>query len=142
MSLAPTVNFASEGLIDAAVARRLIAACGGAPGWERPAHGKNKLDLQIAKYRAASAHGAPWLILRDFDRDASCPPELIERLQGRPTARFCLRLAVREIETWLLADRAGIARLLRVPVGSITRDLEMLVDPKRYLIDLASEAAP
>ena len=47
------------------------------------------------------------------------------------------RVAVREIEAWLLADREGIADFLGVRLNSITYHPEDLDDPKQELINLA-----
>jgi hypothetical protein len=137
MSSAVRINFASEGMIDAAVARRLICHVGAEPGLERPAHGKHKLDPNISRYRRAATHGHPWLILRDLDRDAACASELMERLGIENTFDFCFRIAVREIESWLIADRYNLSQLLRIPVGKIESDPENLSNPKRHIIDLA-----
>lgn len=137
MLLVVKVNFASEGFIDAAVARRLISHAGAETGLERPAHGKHKLDHAIPKYREAATHGFPWLVLRDLDRDARCPSELMAQLDIASTADFCLRIAVREIESWFIADRRTLADFLRVPVGRIDINPEALSNPKRHIIDVA-----
>lgn len=131
------INFASEGIVDAAIARRLIAHAGAEPGLERPAHGKHKLDPLLQKYRSASEHGAPWLILRDLDRDSACAPELLQHLGVRSADNFCMRIAIREVESWILADRQGLADFLRIPVARVHASPETLPNPKRYVIDLA-----
>src|SRR5665213_1999972 len=61
----------------------------------------------------------PYLLVTDLD-NGECPPDLIENWFGckladypsrkHPNLLFCV--AVREIESWLLADRAGFARFL------------------------------
>lgn len=124
-------------MVDAAIARRLITHAGAEPGLERPAHGKHKLDPLLQKYRNAAEHGTPWLILRDLDRDSPCAPELLQRLGVRPANNFCMRIAVREVESWILADRPGLADFLRVPMARVNTDPEALPNPKRYIIDLA-----
>lgn len=137
MSSEVRINFASEGLVDAAVARRLIAYAGAQLGLERPAYGKHKLDRDIPKYFQAAMHSYPWLILRDLDNDAVCPAALISNFAVDQHEDCCFRIAVREIETWFIADRSGLAEFLRVPVGRIETDPETLIDPKRHIIDLA-----
>lgn len=137
MSQLTRINFASEGLIDAAAARRLITFTGGDVGLERPAFGKHKLDPLIPKYGAAAQTGSPWFIVRDLDFDAPCAPELADRLRRGSHSGLCLRIAVREIESWLLADRSGLADFLKVPEGGINREPESLNDPKRHLVDVA-----
>ena len=44
---------------------------------------------------------------------------------------------MRELESWLLADHKGLARFLRVSVGRIPRDPELIDNPKRALINVA-----
>jgi len=50
---------------------------------------------------------------------------------------MCLRVAVREVESWLLADREQIARFLSVRLSQIPREPDELEDPKRVLISIA-----
>lgn len=48
-----------------------------------------------------------------------------------------MRIAVRETEAWLLADRTRAAQWLGVPEARIPSDVEALPDPKQALIELA-----
>ncbi|MDP1827610.1 MAG: hypothetical protein Q8L48_30340 [Archangium sp.] len=122
-----------EGPTDEPLARALMDDAGLAVFLAKSAQGKTKLDAQLAKY-AAAAERQPWFILRDLDQDAPCAPAWIE---GRPKARwFCLRLAVRETEAWLLADRERFAEFFRVAPTRVPLDPDGLADPKRTLVDL------
>ena len=47
-----------------------------------------------------------------------------------------LRVAVHEVETWLIADKRNFSRFLGIREGRIETNVEEIVDPKRYLIDL------
>jgi hypothetical protein len=44
---------------------------------------------------------------------------------------------VREVESWLLADRRGIAAFLGVSEALVPREPEALLDPKETLVNLA-----
>jgi Domain of unknown function (DUF4276) len=79
------------------------------------------------------------LLLVDLD-NRRCAPSLIADWMGRKIAppRFMFRVAVREIEAWLLADRDTFADFLGVSKSRIARDTESIGDPKRYLLELAS----
>ena len=134
------VNYATEGGVDAAVAERLILYCGASVGLGRVAGGKSKLDPNISRY-VESANSLPWLIIRDLDHDATCAPELRTRLSQRYLPLLCLRIAVREIESWLLADRHSISTFLRVRVGAITTSPEDLPDPKGNVVNLARRSS-
>jgi hypothetical protein len=50
---------------------------------------------------------------------------------------MCFRVVVRAIESWLLADRARIARYLGVSKAIVPDDPDALDNPKQHLINLA-----
>jgi hypothetical protein len=51
------------------------------------------------------------------------------------------RVAVREVEAWLLADRPGIANLIGAHVNQVPARPEQLDDPKQHLLQLAKRYA-
>jgi hypothetical protein len=51
-----------------------------------------------------------------------------------------MRIAVRQIESWLLADRAAIAPFLKVPLARIPNNIEEILDSKRAVVDLAAQS--
>ena len=114
------VSVATEGAVDTAVARRIcsefeleIAAVHG----ER---GKHRLDQSSDGYNAAARYGT-WLVLQDLNTDAECAPHLRERLLASPSAGMVFRIAVRAVESWLMADQASPVRyfpLTPIPVSS------------------------
>lgn len=55
-------------------------------------------------------------------------------------ANLLLRVAVREVEGWLLADAKGIFRFFRIQVSKVPIDVEAIADPKAFLIDLARQS--
>lgn len=101
--------------------------------------GKQWLRQQIGGYRNASAHAA-WFVLVDLDRD-ECPPQLRRNWGDADAARgLCFRVAVRAVESWLLADRDGLAKFLGVARGTLPDWPDATPDPKRVLIDAASRS--
>ncbi len=115
---------------------RLIAEVGGQPG---PMYGKNgKPDLlrRVLGYNSAAVN-SPWVVLVDLDHDAACAPPFCERWLPNPARLMCFRVAVREVESWLLADRESLARFLRVPVARIPEIPETVDDPKQCMVSLA-----
>jgi len=48
-----------------------------------------------------------------------------------------LRAVVRELESWLLSDRNGIADYLKIPMSMVPENPESMSDPKATLIHLA-----
>lgn len=131
------ITAAVEGLVDEAVAKRLIIEAGGSPG---PIYGKNGKPLlrnRIAGYNNAANH-APWMVLVDLDHEADCAPDLCSEWLPTPAPRLCFRVAVREIESWLLSDRERLARFLSVPLARIPNAPETIDDPKQEMVRLAA----
>ena len=84
-----------------------------------------------------AAKRCPFLMLTDLDR-CSCPPQLIEEWLGRPKhPHLLLRVAVREVESWLLGDSKGFSSFLGLRTPFTLDDPEKLDDPKRELLKLA-----
>ena len=50
---------------------------------------------------------------------------------------MCFRVAVREVEAWLLGDHEKLATFLGVAVSRIPRDPEAEMDPKTTMVELA-----
>lgn len=106
------VRFAVEGTTDEPVADRLIREVDMEPMPTFIGGGKTQLDPKLPGYNQAARRSA-WLVLRDLDHDdaGGCVPRLIEDLLGSaPSAGMAFRIAVREVEAWLLADAAGCIR--------------------------------
>jgi len=80
---------------------------------------------------------APWIILIDLDDDDDCAPPYRKSCLPRPAPYMCFRVAVREIESWLLADRERLAKFLSVRVSRIPLDLEKLDSPKSTMVEIA-----
>ena len=83
----------------------------------------------------------PVIILTDLD-NSKHPTALIEKLLGkvkRPE-QLIIRVAVREIESWVLSDRQEISKFLGSSVGKIPEDPDSLPDPKATLLGLAKKA--
>jgi hypothetical protein len=98
--------------------------------------GYGYLRRTIAGWNEA-ARGGPWLVLTDLDR-AECPRALIDEWLPQPQhPNLLFRVAVREVEAWLLADRENLARYLGVSTRLFPPDPDSLPDAKRSLIELA-----
>ncbi len=99
--------------------------------------GAGFLKSNLPSYLSAG-NRRPVLLLTDLD-DAACAPALVvDWMRGMvECAHFMLRVAVREIEAWLLADRTGIHRFLDIPLRRIAGAPEEIANPKRELLLLA-----
>jgi hypothetical protein len=87
-----------------------------------------------------AAKGIPFLIGTDLDT-YECPPALIVDWLQRPRHHNLLvRVAVREAEAWILADKQNFADFLGIRSALISDDVEAIPDPKRELIQLVRKA--
>lgn len=97
------------------------------------------LKKNIAGFNNA-AKSIPFVVLTDLDT-SKCPPALIrEWLPYTKHPNMLFRIAVREVEAWLLADRKGFARYLGIAIESISLDVESIKDPKQTLIELTKKS--
>jgi hypothetical protein len=88
--------------------------------------------------RAAASR--PIMILTDLD-NAHCPSELISTWLQQPMhPNLVIRIAVREVESWLLADSGGLAAYLRINARFIPEHPDELPDPKSTLVSLAAKS--
>jgi hypothetical protein len=102
--------------------------------------GRGNVQRELGAY-AALAEVMPVLIGVDLDGD-DCAPTLLGAW-GRlpPQAGLLLRVAVREIESWVLADQRRVASFIGAAPNEVPRRPDELVDPKRSLLELAREHA-
>lgn len=99
--------------------------------------GKAGIDKRLGGYNNAAKYGH-WFVLRDLDVDAPCAPELLAKLLPSPSPCMCFRVAVRAVESWLLADATAIAKFLKVPRHRVQGSPDDLQNPKAALVRLAS----
>ena len=103
-------------------------------------NGKSLLRKKIEGYNAAARY-APWIVLIDLDSDADCPVRLRDRWLSQPAPHLCFRVAVREIEAWLMADAESLARYLSVERRIVARDPEGIEKPKAAMVELARRSS-
>lgn len=81
----------------------------------------------------------PFFVLADLDED-ECAPVLIKSWMRRPLQQnIVFRIAVREVESWLLADTRGFSQYCRLEYSLIKKKVNKpddLPDPKETLIAL------
>lgn len=138
MTYMHSVGVVVEDELSGAVMRKLIATTGRNFTIDRiiNARGNGQIKSGIEKFRTSS-YALPHVVLTDLD-NYPCPPALLDNwgvIDLPPQLLF--RIAVREVEAWLLADREGIAEFLHVAVSKIPHAPEAEIDPKRTLLNLA-----
>jgi len=132
------INLAIEDDLSEAVLRRLISHAdrGYAIGTAYGRTGYGYLKRTVGGWNRAAA-GIPFVLLTDLD-SYECPMALIDdwlAVPKRPNLIF--RVAVREVEAWLLADRTNFSRFLGIEESAMPPDVEGLNDPKACVIGLA-----
>lgn len=99
-------------------------------------HGFGYIKKSINGFNNA-AKGMPWLVLTDLDR-CECPPILIsEWLGGNKHHNLIFRVAVRQVESWVLGCRPAFAKFLGVKEELIPRNVDEISNAKDFLVDLA-----
>jgi hypothetical protein len=97
------------------------------------------LRKTVAGWNAA-ARGVPFAMLTDLDK-YQCPADLITDWLRTPRhANFLFRVAVKEVEAWLLADPANLSKYLSVPSALVPAVCEQVPDPKETLVNLARKS--
>ncbi|MBS0017641.1 MAG: hypothetical protein KFF72_15055 [Arthrospira sp. SH-MAG29] len=132
------INLACEDILSEAVLKKMIQHS------QRPflighcfhKNGYGYLKKNLCGFNNA-AKGMAYLVLTDLDK-SECPLAIInEWLKSQPKhPNLLFRVAVKEVESWLLADREGFAKFLGISPNLITTDVDDLDDPKQYLINL------
>jgi hypothetical protein len=125
-----------EGETDRPVVTKLAEDAGFQVARVMNMRGKSQLDAHLQRYNEA-ARVQPWFILRDLDNDAGCAPDLRRTLCSQESSLLVLRIAVREVESWLLADTQAMAELLKVPEAWLPADPDAEPDPTSTLVNLA-----
>jgi len=133
------ISSAVEGLVDEAVVKRLIYEAGGNPGPVFGKNGKPHLKKHISGYNQAALL-SPWLVLLDLNHEFDCAPPLKSSWLPKPSRNMCFRVAVREVEAWLLADRQRFASFFQVPLSTISTDPESIENPKELIVKLAGKS--
>lgn len=130
------LTVAVEGILDEAVLRRLTAGTVVTIGDAYVKRGNRPLRAKISGYNNA-AHRTIWVVLTDLDHGYDCAPALLAAWLPAPAEGMNLRVAVRSIEAWFLADRSGIADFLGIPMARVPADPDSVHDPKGLMVDLA-----
>ena len=101
--------------------------------------GYGQIQKKISGFNNA-AKGMPYLVLTDLD-NAECPLVILSEWLTQPKhPNLLFRIAVKEVEAWLLAHRSAFADFLGISVDSIRGDPDRIPDPKQCLIDLAKKS--
>ena len=134
------ITLAVEDSLSEAVARKIllqsdknyfVTNCLGGKGF-------GYLKSKIKAFAKASKR-LPFFVLTD--QDSGCPPEKIDDwLNFKPHSNLIFRIAVMEIESWVMADRGAIAKFLSISVDNFPHKMDELPDPKQFLMAKAQKS--
>lgn len=135
------IAIATEDQLSEAIVLRLIAEV---PGELKVMHslgkrGSGYLSSKMNSWRQMAEHQV-MVVLTDLDR-ADCVVKFREKwLANQPLpASLLIRVAVREVESWVLADHVAVRELIG-PKGVLPATPDELADPKQVLLRLAKGA--
>jgi hypothetical protein len=135
------INLAFEDDLSEEVLRKLILSSGRPYqiGNCFPGNGYGYLKTHIYGFNKA-AKGMPYLVFTDLDNEECAPEKMRRWLQFPKHPNLLFRVAVKEVESWLLADRVGFAKFLGISLNLLPTDADKIDDPKRSLIELAQRS--
>ncbi len=132
---------ATEDALSEAVAETMLRQSGGHVVHTRlRRNGFGYLKSKIGALNQMAHTVMPVLLVTDLDQ-WRCPPALIaDWLPGGPDPCLLFRVAVRETESWLLADRWAFAEFLCLPTVMVPERPDELMDPKAALLKLVRKS--
>ena len=137
------VNLAVEDVLSECVLKKILEHVdrGFAVGRVFNNRGNSQLKKNVKGYNHAATSGTPFVVLTDLD-EQECPLRLIDDWFGSKPKHHNLifRVAVREVEAWLLADRRGFARSLGLRYEMVPNAVETIEDPKRKLFEVVQQS--
>lgn len=140
MTCENSLNIVIEDVLSEAVMQRLLVRAGYAGNVTyRIIRGNDQIKKNVLKYKGAS-RVVPHIVLTDLDR-YPCPPALLDAWGvGELPSTMLLRIAVREVEAWLLSDRKGIAAFLHTAIEKVPFYPETEADPKQTLFSVVRKS--
>ena len=137
------VIYAVEGATDVPVAEKLVRMVGRIPRRGPIPAGKGRLDINLPRWNVPS-NRQPFLVLRDWDANdgVACVPALLDKLRGEAAGSpgLAVRIAVRSVESWLLADSEAFSTFFRVRRDLLPTEPDEIADPKGVVLQLCSRS--
>jgi hypothetical protein len=129
----------TEDIPSEALAHRLLAHID--PDANFNAIGRGGVGYVQSRLRGLNqaASGLRIVALADRDSVRKCPVETIRSWLGNSDRHrnLVVRMAEMEIESWIMADREGIAEFLDIPPNRVSQFPDGIVDAKQELVNLS-----
>ncbi len=135
------LNYLVEGDIDEAVARKLILYTGHEVGASYGKRGFSYIQNKIGSFNKSAIDICYFALVDFMDTNLPCPGAVLSTWLPHRSQKMLFRVAVREVESWLLADRDNLASFLNVSQTRMPADPENSDDPKRTLVNIARHSS-
>ena len=112
------------------------------PGFPDNKQGFGNIKRMLPALITMARRGLPSLIISDLDR-FPCSPALIRDWMGlseqQPLSipkNLIFRIAEKEIESWIMADRDAFSEFIGIPRDNFVLNPDLLKDPKQHLLNV------
>jgi hypothetical protein len=139
--MAISINLVFEDELSESVLSKLLACFDDKfhSGFSYNGHGFGYIRTKINGFNQACVL-VPFIVLTDLDNHP-CPVELRDNWFSKtPHPNMIFRIAIKEVEAWLLADIDGFASFTGVSRANFPLNPELENDPKRSLISIAKRS--
>lgn len=123
--------------MDEAMANRILIDVGHTPGSCYGKKGFAYIRDKIGNFNQTASIINYFALVDFMDTGFSCPGEVVTTWLPYREPKMLLRVVVRELESWLLADRENMADFLQIATSKVPANPEILTDPKLILVNLA-----
>jgi hypothetical protein len=134
-----TISGVVEGDTDECALVKMIKVCGAEPDRIMGKEGKAPIIKKMRAYSNAGK-GSPWVVLIDLDEQHECAPELLREIKTDASSFFSLRIAVRELESWLMADSESFTAFFGINRSVVPANPEVISNPKETLVELCKKS--
>ncbi len=135
------VILAIEDRLSDVVATKILNHFGGEIIQKAGYKGNSYLQQKAQSFNKGARKECSIFMLTDLDSPQDCPPGLIQSwIRGPLNPYFLIRVAVMEVESWVMADRVGFANFLSIPIHRIPSPTVDILNPKEFLVSLARKS--
>ncbi|RKZ31180.1 hypothetical protein DRQ36_02935 [bacterium] len=102
-------------------------------------NGCGNIKREMRKYNKI-ARTYPVIVLVDLNATECAPLKKEEFIDFNKNEKLIFRIAIREVEAWLFADRKNFASFLGVRIDRMPKKPEEIADPKKLLFDISRKS--
>jgi hypothetical protein len=143
MPNSPTyINIAFEDVLSEAVINRLLSQLWPEAVVYKKFYGRGSGYLRShLQAFMNSSKSSPFFVLIDSDNEGCAKKLLHSLIKKAPPSDFILRIAVHEIESWVLADFNNLIKALNIKSGRCPSNTDTIIQPKEYILNLVRKSA-